>query len=50
MSKLGKKYLQSVYRSKDKDFNRDNYLTLDRNENTDELDKDILNIIKKINF
>ena len=50
MSKLVKKYLQSVYRSKDKDFDRDNYLTLDRNENTDEIDKDILNIIKKINF
>ena len=50
MSKFIKKHLKLVYRYKDNDFDRDNYLNLDRNENTDEINKNVLNNIKKINF
>lgn len=50
MSKFIKKHLKLVYRYKYNDFDRDNYLNLDRNENTDEIDKNVLNNIKKINF
>ena len=50
MSKFIKKHLKLIYRSKENDFDRDNYLNLERNENTDEIDKNVLNSIKKINF
>ena len=50
MSKFIKKNLKTVYRYKEKDFNRENYLNLERHESTNELGKNVLNKIKKINF
>lgn len=50
MSKFIRKHLEKIYRSQDLDFNRDNYLALDKNENLDELEPFILNKLKQLNF
>jgi len=50
MSKFIRKHLGKIYRSQDLDFNRDNYLALDKNENLDELEPFILNKLKQLNF
>ena len=50
MKSFIKKNLEKIYRSQDLDFNRDEYVTLDKNESSDSLNKSILNKFKKINF
>ena len=50
MSEFIKKNLKKIYRSHEPDFDRDKYLALDKNENSDELNNFILKQIKKINF
>ena len=50
MKSFIKKNLEKIYRSQDLDFNRDEYVTLDKNESSDSLNKSILNKFKKLIF
>ena len=50
MSEFIRKHLKSIKRLEINEFNRENYLTLDKNENTQVLSRKLFSRIKKINF
>tara|TARA_E500000178_G_C16803816_1_gene653696 strand:+ start:165 stop:389 length:225 start_codon:yes stop_codon:yes gene_type:complete len=50
MAGFVKKHLRLIERLETKEINRENFLTLDKNEDTEELSKRDLNKIKNIRF